>query len=279
MHTTLLPRFRGEPVLQALREDETTLFYGVPTMYARLLELADGEPQRLDQMRLFISGSAPLSAEVHAEFEGVFGHRILERYGMTETAMITSNPCDGERRAGTVGLPLPGVELRAVDEEMNDVDNGEIGQIVLRGPNVTRGYWRDEERTREAFRDGWFLTGDLATRSEDGYVTIVGRLRELIISGGFNVYPREVEDVICALDGVAECKCVGVVDPVKGEIVKAYVVCDGVEVESEELIAFCRERLASFKVPRAVEFLDALPRNALGKVVVADLPQREGSSP
>lgn len=276
MHTTLLSRFRAEPVLRSLREEGITLFYGVPTMYTRLLELVSGEPQRLEHMRLFVSGSAPLSSERHAEFERVFGHRILERYGMTETAMITSNPLDGERRAGTVGRPLPGVELRIVDEEMKDMGIGDVGQVALRGPNVTRGYWRDEERTRDVLRDGWFLTGDLATRSEDGYVTLVGRAKELIISGGFNVHPGEVEGVIGEFDGVAECKCIGVADPLKGEVVKAYVVCNGGPIDSEALITFCRERLASFKVPREVQILETLPRNALGKVVVSELPDREG---
>jgi malonyl-CoA/methylmalonyl-CoA synthetase len=276
MHATLMPRFRAEPALEALRAREISLFYGVPTMYARLLELAAGEEQQLDAMRLFVSGSAPLSAEMHQEFERIFGHRILERYGMTETAMITSNPYEGERRAGTVGLPLPGVELRMVNDEMDDVANGDVGQVALRGPNVTRGYWRDEEKTADVFRDGWFLTGDLATRSEDGHVTLVGRAKELIISGGFNVYPREIEDVICALEGVTECKCIGVADPVKGEIVKAYVVCNcEAPIDTNTLIAWCRERLASFKVPRAVQIIDALPRNAMGKVVVNELPDKE----
>jgi malonyl-CoA/methylmalonyl-CoA synthetase len=275
MTTILHPRFHAETALTALRTHRCTLFMGVPTMYARLLEQARGERQELPDMRLFVSGSAPLAAERHAEFERIFGHRILERYGMTETGMNLSNPYEGERRPGSVGLPLPGVELRIVDDEMKDLAPGEVGQLALRGPNVFGGYWRDEAKTREAFRDGWFLTGDLGSRDHDGYVTLVGRAKEMIISGGFNVYPREIEEVLCGHPGVVEAKCIGVPDPLKGEVVKAYVVrAPRSRVTAKKLIALCRERLASFKVPRAVQFLSALPRNAMGKVVADELPNR-----
>lgn len=276
MTVHLMPRFQAEPVLATLRDAPCTLFMGVPTMYARLLELARGHPVALPAMRLFVSGSAPLAPETHAEFERLFGHRILERYGMTETCMNVSNPYEGERRPGSVGLPLPGVELRIVDGQMNDLPPGAVGEIALRGPNVFRGYWQDEEKTREAFRDGWFLTGDLGHRAADGYVTIVGRAKELIISGGFNVYPREIEEVLLTHPAVDEAKAIGVRDPAKGEVVKAYVVlAEDQTATAGELITHCRAQLASFKVPRAIQFLDALPRNAMGKIVASELPDRD----
>lgn len=267
--------FDATDVLDTLARGETTMFFGVPTMYTRLIAEArrrrsEGSAVRVDGMRLFVSGSAPLSPQTFAEFEELFGHRILERYGMTETIMNLTNPYDGERRPGTVGMPFPGQEARVVDVHTRQpLPDGEIGEIQVRGPNVFAGYWRNPQATAEAFdANGWFNTGDLGWRSADGYFTITGRARELIISGGYNIYPREVEEVLLDHPAVAEVAVVGLPDAEFGEQVVAVVVpamqtTDGLE---QELIDWCRARLASYKKPRRVVFAAALPRNALGKV-------------
>ncbi|MGZ3638942.1 MAG: acyl-CoA synthetase [Ktedonobacterales bacterium] len=263
-------KFDAADVIATLRDDPSiTLFFGVPTMYARLLSEAErrGVPGHLP--RLFVSGSAPLSAQTFLEFERVFGQRILERYGMTETGMNLTNPYDGERRPGTVGGPFPGQEARVVDVSTRQpLAPGEIGEIEVRGQNVFSGYWNRPDATADAFdADGWFKTGDLGWVSDDGWYTITGRARELIISGGYNIYPREVEDVLAAHPAVAEVAVVGAHEPDLGEQVVAVVVPkEGHTVSPGELIAFCRERLASYKKPRQVIFVDGLPRNALGKV-------------
>ncbi|HKS68878.1 MAG TPA: AMP-binding protein, partial [Ktedonobacterales bacterium] len=226
-------------------------------------------------LRLYVSGSAPLSPQVFAEFERVFSQRILERYGMTETIMNLTNPYDGERRAGTVGLPFPGQEARVMHSTSRErgvhrtpLPPGEIGEIEVRGPNVFAGYWNRPDATAEAFTaDGWFKTGDLGWVSDDGYFTITGRARELIISGGENVYPREVEDVLAKHPAVAEAAVLGLPDSDLGEQVVAVVVPRaGQDPAAEDLVDFCRERLASYKKPRRVIFAASLPRNALGKV-------------
>lgn len=267
--------FDAADVLDTLARGATTMFFGVPTMYTRLIaearrRRAAGTPVRIEGMRLFVSGSAPLSPQTFAEFEDLFGHRILERYGMTETVMNLTNPYDGERRPGTVGMPFPGQEARIVDVRTRQpLPDGEIGEIQVRGPNVFVGYWRNPQATAAAFdADGWFNTGDLGWRSADGYFTITGRARELIISGGYNIYPREVEEVLLEHPAVAEAAVVGLPDAEFGEQVVAVVVpatpaTDGLE---QELIDWCRARLASYKKPRRVVFVSSLPRNALGKV-------------
>lgn len=263
-------KFDAADVVEMLRDDASiTLFFGVPTMYARLLAEVErrGVPGHLP--RLFVSGSAPLSAQTFVEFERVFGQRILERYGMTETGMNLTNPYDGERRPGTVGGPFPGQEARVVDVGTRQpLHAGEIGEIEVRGPNVFSGYWNRPDATAEAFdSDGWFKTGDLGWVSEDGWYTITGRARELIISGGYNIYPREVEDVLAAHPAVAEVAVVGAYDPDLGEQVVAVVAPrEGHAPSAGDLITFCRERLASYKKPRQVIFVEGLPRNALGKV-------------
>jgi malonyl-CoA/methylmalonyl-CoA synthetase len=230
-------------------------------MYARLA--ASDRAAELGRLRLCVSGSAPLPAELHRALSERAGQRVLERYGMTETAMNVSNPYDGERRPGSVGLPLPGVELRLSDG----------GEIELRGPNVFRGYWEREEAAAESFTaDGWFRTGDLGTLDDDGYLRIEGRSKELIITGGFNVYPREVEDVLRAHPGVADAAVAGLPDPEWGETVAAWVVAAEEELEPAELTAFAAERLAAFKRPRKVTVVTDLPRNALGKVLKHELP-------
>jgi malonyl-CoA/methylmalonyl-CoA synthetase len=263
-------RFDASHVLDTLRDDPTiTLFFGVPTMYGRLLREAERRGPTRHLPRVFVSGSAPLAPRQFIEFERVFGSRILERYGMTETIMNLTNPYDGERRAGTVGMPFPGQEARVVDVGSRRLlPAGEIGEIEVRGPHVFAGYWRRPDATAEAFsEDGWFKTGDLGSCSADGYFSITGRLSELIISGGYNVYPREVEDVLVAHPAIAEVAVLGVPDAELGEQVVAVVVPrTGLAPSADDIIAFCRERLASYKKPRRVLLVQALPRNVLGKV-------------
>ena len=257
-------RFDAAEVLEELGRGRATMFFGVPTMYGRLISAAKTPPPPL---RLYVSGSAPLDPQTLHDFERLFGQRILERYGMTETNMNTTNPYDGERRPGTVGMPFPGQEARVVDVRTRaPIADETPGEIQVRGPHVFAGYWNNPEATAEAFdAEGWFNTGDLGWRSSDGYFTISGRARELIISGGFNIYPREVEEVLAAHPAVAEAAVLGLPDPDFGEQVVAAVVCHA-EVSADDLVAHCRDQLASFKKPRRVVFVDALPRNAMGKV-------------
>jgi malonyl-CoA/methylmalonyl-CoA synthetase len=246
-----------------------TAMMGVPTFYTRLLADPRLTAGLVKHMRLFVSGSAPLLAETHVEFERRTGHRILERYGMTETNMNISNPYEGERRAGTVGFPLPRVEIRIADPESGQpVPRGEIGVIEVRGPNVFKGYWNMPEKTKEEFRaDGFFITGDLATVDTDGYVTIVGRAKDLIISGGYNIYPKEVELLLDEQPGVEESAVVGVPHPDLGEAVVAVVTAKkGAALDGETLLAGIRDKLARFKQPRHVAIVDELPRNTMGKV-------------
>jgi malonyl-CoA/methylmalonyl-CoA synthetase len=262
----LLERFLHHTASQEFLRFQPTLFFGVPTMYVRMLEWEPETAREIGSfMRLCVSGSAPLPAAVLDDFEQLFGQRILERYGMSETLMNTSNPYIGERRAGTVGLPLPGISVRLLDTHGNLVPDGETGEVYLRGPNVFSGYWRREDATRAAFVDGFFRTGDLAVRSADGYYTLCGRKSELIISGGYNIYPREIEEFLQEQPEIIEAAVVGANDPVRGEVPMAYVVVqegfDAVLIESR-----CRGAMASFKVPRTFVVVDALPRNALGKV-------------
>lgn len=246
-----------------------TAMMGVPTFYTRLLSTPGFTKEVAGGMRLFISGSAPLLAETHRQFSDRTGHAILERYGMTETNMNTSNPYDGDRRAGTVGFPLPGVELRVADPETGRVlEQGEIGVIEVKGANVFQGYWRMPEKTAEEFRaDGFFITGDLGMVDDRGYVSIVGRGKDLVISGGFNVYPKEIEARIDDLPGVLESAVIGVPHPDFGEGVTAVVVRDGSRDLTEADIAGpLKDNIAAFKRPKRVIFVDELPRNTMGKV-------------
>jgi len=270
----LLPRFEYQSAAATFLDFRPTLFFGVPTIYVRLLELPDAEAARIGRaMRLFVSGSAPLPAQVFEEFKTKFGHTILERYGMSENLMDISNPYIGERRAGSVGLPLPGVSVRLLSANGEPVAEGETGEVYLKGPNVFAGYWRREEATRAAFVDGYFRTGDLAVRSHDGYYTLCGRKSDLIISGGFNIYPREIEEFLQEQDEVAEAAVVGVEDRVRGEVPIAYVVLRS-EIETAVLEARCRDKLASFKVPRRFIPVEQLPRNAMGKIQKHLLPAK-----
>ncbi len=247
---------------------DATVLMGVPTFYVRLLE-TEGLGKASVNMRLFVSGSAPLLAETHDRWRDVTGHAILERYGMTETNMNTSNPYDGDRRAGTVGLPLPGVEVIVTDPATGaPLPQGEIGVLEVRGPNVFAGYWKMPDKTAEELRDnGFFITGDLGRIDADGYVHIVGRGKDLIISGGYNIYPKEIELVIDDLPGVVESAVIGVPHKDFGEAVVAVIVAqDGVEISAKDVSNMIKDNLARFKQPKRIEFVQALPRNAMGKV-------------
>ncbi len=250
-----------------------TVLMGVPTHYTRLIDAPGLTRAATRPMRLFISGSAPLPAEAHERFAAKTGQRILERYGMTETGMITSNPCDGERVAGTVGFPLPKVSVRLRDGSGQPVELGEPGVLEVRGPNVFKGYWRNPEKTAQEFRDGrWFVTGDVATRDSEGRITLVGRAKDLIIGGGLNIYPKEIEEAIDALPGVVESAVIGVPHPDLGEAVVAIVAREpGANIGEADILAALATELARFKQPRRVFITDSLPRNAMGKVQKAAL--------
>jgi malonyl-CoA/methylmalonyl-CoA synthetase len=268
----LVERFDAARAETLFEQFQPTLFFGVPTIYVRLLELSPDAARRIGaRARLFVSGSAPLPAHVHEAFRERFGHTILERYGMSETLMLISNPYEGERRAGTVGSPLPGVSVRLVSPNGGSPAAGETAQVLVRGPNVFSGYWRNPDATAAAFDGGWFRTGDLAERSVDGYYTLRGRMSDLIISGGFNIYPREIEELLLEQPGVREAAVVGAPDERRGEVPVAYLVTDG-PVDAEAVRDACVRGLASFKVPRGFVRVDALPRNALGKVQKHLLP-------
>ena len=262
-----LPRFDPEAIIKLMAR--ATVLMGVPTFYTRLLQNPALNKDTTSHMRLFISGSAPLLAETHREWEARTGHAVLERYGMTETNMNTSNPYDGERVAGAVGHPLPGVSVRVTEPETGKVlSPEEIGMIEVRGPNVFKGYWRMPEKTRSEFRDdGFFITGDLGKIDAKGYVHILGRGKDLVISGGFNVYPKEIESEIDAMPGVIESAVIGVPHADFGEGVTAVVVCNkGAGVTEASVLKALDGRLAKFKMPKRVFVVDELPRNTMGKV-------------
>jgi len=270
-----LPKFDAGEV--ARRLPQATVFMGVPTYYTRLLaEPAFGREQ-CRHMRLFTCGSAPLLPQTFHDFEERTGHTILERYGMTETGMNTSNPLDGPRRPGTVGTPLPGVKLRIVDNKDVELPAGETGQLLVKGDNVFKGYWRLPEKTAEEFTaDGYFRTGDLARMDADGYVAIVGRAKDLIISGGLNIYPKEIESYLDKIDGVLESAVIGVPHADFGEAVIAVVVRkpEGTDLTEAGVIAALKDRIAGFKVPKRVFFAPELPRNTMGKVQKNQLRER-----
>jgi malonyl-CoA/methylmalonyl-CoA synthetase len=261
-----LAKFDPKVVIDAM--PRATVFMGVPTLYVRMLAEPALTRDAVRNMRLFISGSAPLLIETFTDWQERTGHTILERYGMSETVMLTSNPYDGERRGGTVGFPLPGVGVRVRDEQGGEVPAGQIGGIQVKGPNVFKGYWRMPEKTAEEFTsDGWFKTGDVGKIDERGYVTIVGRSKDLIISGGYNVYPAEIEGYINEMPGVAESAVVGVPHPDFGEVGVAVVIAKpGAHVEGDAIIAKLKSQLANFKIPKKCFVAQQLPRNTMGKV-------------
>ncbi|WP_077529345.1 malonate--CoA ligase [Vreelandella utahensis] len=264
---TFVPKLDVDTLLDLM--PRATVLMGVPTFYTRLLESPRLDREVVANMRLFVSGSAPLLVEAHEQFEARTGHAILERYGMTETNMNTSNPYQGERRPGTVGMPLPGVELRITERENGvELAQGETGMVEVRGPNVFQGYWRMPEKTREEFReDGFFITGDLGRIDEQGYLQIVGRDKDLVISGGYNVYPKEIEQFIDELPGVVESAVIGVAHPDLGEGVTAVVVPEADSSLTEDrVLESLSDKLARYKQPKRAFFVDRLPRNVMGKV-------------
>ena len=285
-HTALLngstmlfhSKFDADAALAAL--PRATVFMGVPTMYVRLLTTPAFNADICRNIRLFVSGSAPLLAETFEEFKTRTGHTILERYGMTETGMITSNPLNGERRGGTVGHPLPGVTARVVDDDLQPVKQGGIGHIQVQGPNVLPGYWQMPEKNKEEFtRDGFFKTGDMGQVSADGYISIVGRSKDLVISGGYNVYPKEIELLLDVIPGVAESAVIGVPHPDFGEAVAAVVVAKpGMTLDEAAIIATVKGQLANFKVPKRIFIVADLPRNSMGKVQKNELRKTYASS-
>jgi len=261
-----LPKFDTAEVVTAL--PDATVLMGVPTFYTRLLDCEEFKRKECQNIRLFISGSAPLTEQTFKEFEQRTGHRILERYGMTETGMITSNPLDGERVAGTVGYALPGIEVRVADESGKPLPPGEVGSVELKGPNVFIGYWQMREKTAQEFRDdGFFISGDLGMLTENGRLSLVGRSKDLIISGGYNIYPKEIESVIDEVPGVVESAVIGIPHHDFGESVIAIVVASKDQAASEaSILETTALQLARFKQPRRVFLVDELPRNTMGKV-------------
>jgi malonyl-CoA/methylmalonyl-CoA synthetase len=277
----LAERFDQKTAATLLADFKPTLFFGVPTIYVRLLDpavVSDAAARAIGvRMRLFVSGSAPLPAHVLAAFRERFGHTILERYGMSETLMIMTNPYEGERRAGTVGSPFPGVSVKLAGPDDAAVTDGDVGEVLVRSPSLFLEYWGRPDATDAAFTDGWFRTGDLAVHSPDGYYTLRGRRGDMIISSGFNIYPREIEELLLEDTRVREAAVMGVPEPARGEIPVAYIVADE-SLDVADLERRCRDQLASFKVPRAFVRVDALPRTALGKVQKHLLPPWQGQS-
>jgi malonyl-CoA/methylmalonyl-CoA synthetase len=272
-HMRLHERFEHAKAQAWFEDYRPTLFFGVPTIYVRLLELSPEAARAIgSHLRLAVSGSAPLPPDVLEKFRTLYGHTILERYGMTETLMNVSNPYAGERRAGTVGFPLPHVALKICNEVGQTVPDGVAGELWVRGPNVCSGYWRRPDATLAAWDDTWFRTGDIGVRASDGYITLQGRRSDLIISGGFNIYPREIEELLMEQPGVHEAAVVGAADPVRGEVPVAYLVTAG-QLDDAALRARLATQLASFKLPRAFVRVEALPRTALGKVQKHLLPK------
>lgn len=274
----LLPRFDVKEVLETIQKEKPTQFPGAPTMYIGLLNHPDVNKYDLSSVNICLSGSAPLAPEVQKQFETLSnGGRLVEGYGLTEASPVThSNPINGLRKVGSIGIPWPDTDARIVDEEGNDVPVGEVGELIIRGPQVMKGYWNRPDETAKTLRDGWLYTGDMARIDEDGYFYIVDRKKDMIIAGGFNIYPREVEDVLFEHPAVKEAAVVGVPDPYRGETVKAFIVLkEGKTVTEEELDQHCRANLAAYKVPRIYEFRDELPKTMVGKVLRRQLQEEE----
>ncbi len=278
---TMLARFDPGKALEVIERDRVTVFQGVPTMYVALLHHPRRGDQDVSSLRVCVSGGAALPVEVLRGVEDAFGCIVLEGYGLSETSPVASfNHPDAERKPGSIGTPIQGVEMRLVGPSGGDVAAGEVGEVAIRGHNVMKGYWRREAATREAVPDGWFRTGDLAVQDSDGYFFVVDRKKDLIIRGGYNVYPREVEEVLYEHPAVAEAAVVGIPHPTHGEEVGAAVVLKpGAEATPAELRAFCKERVAAYKYPRHVWLEAALPRTATGKVLRREVQPPEGLSP
>lgn len=262
-----------EPVLKSFQDDEITFFFGPPTMYTFLVNFPDVGKYDCKSLRLAFTGAASLPAEIFKKFRDLFGFEIMEGYGLSETSpVVTTNPYRGVKKIASIGTAIPGVEVKIFDENDRELPRGQIGEIVAKGPNVMKGYYAREEETAAAMRGGWFHTGDLAYMDDDGYVFIVDRKKDLIIRGGMNIYPREVEEVIYAFPGVLEAAVVSVKDEVMGEEVKAYVVPrPGTELDGERIKDHCREKMARYKVPRYVEIVASLPKTTTGKILKREL--------
>lgn len=274
---TIKSAFQPKEILRTLAEEDITIFCGVPSMFAVLWRM--GEKERFPSLEFCISGGAPLAPEIQQGFEKKFHCPLVEGYGLSEASPVVAlNPLYGLRKPGSVGLPLPGVEVKIVDEEDREVPAGEVGELVVRGPNVMVGYHNLPEETAGALRGGWLHTGDMARLDEDGYIYIVDRKKDMIILGGFNVYPREVEEILLTHPAVQEAAVIGVGDPLKGETVKAFVVLrEGAQVKAQALQEFLKERLAAYKIPRLWEFVSELPKSPTGKILKRALKTRESS--
>ena len=266
---TLVPRFDPGKALEIIQRDRVTVFEGVPTMYAAMLNHPEADDYDTSTLQICASGGAALPVEVLHGFEERFNTKVLEGYGLSETSPVASfTPPDGERKAGAIGIPIPGVEMKVVDDEGNDVPQGEVGEIVIRGHNVMKGYWKRDDATAETIRDGWFHSGDMARIDEDGYFFIVDRKKDLIIRGGYNVYPREVEEVLYEHPAVREAAVVGMPHPELGEEIGAAVALkEGQEASPEELQAHVKEQVAAYKYPRMVWLVDELPKGPTGKIL------------
>jgi len=274
---SLIPKFDAEQVLKNIAKLKGTLFPGAPTMYIALLNHPKVKSYDLSSIKVCVSGAAAMPQEVQDRFEELTGGRLTEGYGLTEASPVTHvNPAWDNRKVGTIGVPLPDTDAKVVDENGEEVPVGEIGELIIRGPQVMKGYWNREEETRNTLKDGWLYTGDMAKMDEEGYFQIVDRKKDLIIAGGFNIYPREIEEVLYQHEDIKEAVVAGVPDAYRGETVKAYIVLrEGSNVTDTELNTFCRERLAAFKVPRMYEFRDSLPKTMVGKVLRRKLLEEE----
>jgi len=272
----MIPRFAPEKALEIIQRDQVTVFEGVPTMFSAMLHVEDKDKFDLSCLRVCASGGSAMPGEVLKGFEKAFDCMVLEGYGLSETSPVASfNHPDRPNKAGSIGVPVRGVEMKLVDDDGKDVDEGEVGEIAIRGENVMKGYWGRDDATKEAIPDGWFLSGDMAKQDEDGYFFIVDRKKDLIIRGGYNVYPREVEEALYEHEGVAEVAVIGIPDDSLGEEVGAAVALkEGSDADEEELQAFAKERLAAYKYPRAVWIVDELPKGPTGKIL-----RREVSAP
>src|SRR5919199_6364678 len=266
---SLIPRFDPDKALEIMQRDQVTIFQGVPTMYVGMLHSDKADEADLSCLRLCVSGGSAMPGEVLRSFEEKFGCKILEGYGLSETSPVASfNHPDRERKVGSIGTPVKGVEMKVVDEDDNEVPQGEVGEIVIKGPNVMKGYWRKDEATADAIKDGWFHTGDMAKIDEEGYFFIVDRKKEMIIRGGYNVYPREIEEVLYEHPAVAEVAVVGVPDESMGEEVGAAIALKkGEGVSADEIKSYAKERVASYKYPRKIWFVDELPKGPTGKIL------------
>jgi len=276
----LLPRPEIHAVVEAIEKHQVTHFPGVPTLYVAFNNFPGIEKRNVKSIRICLSGAAPLPVEVAKRFEEITGARLIEGYGLSEASPVThSNPVLGPVKKGSIGMPFPSVDAKVVDEEGKEVPLGEVGELVVKGPNVMKGYWNRPEETQKALRDGWLFTGDMARMDQDGYFYIVDRKKDMIIAGGYNIYPREVEEVLYGHEAVQEAAVVGVPDPYRGETVAAFIVLKEAyrgKVTEKDIEAFCRANLAAYKVPRIIQFRDSLPKSSVGKILKRELTKEVG---